>query len=161
MRLTSVNQGSLKTRIDLLYSSSPLAYIKLIKNKKFLCFSKRAIFGEKLYQGNYFVVTWQSIRSLQWSLPYLSYVYYLAVGEKSKNATSLFDPSSRNSAKNSFLLGHGWLHVDVRREGGHGPVGRMIVNIAQILEGIILRRRETGLVAFYHQSGILHKIFLI
>ncbi len=62
------HQGSLKTRIDLLYSSSPLAYIKLIKNKIFLCFSKRAIFGEKLYQGNYFVVTWQSIRSLQWSL---------------------------------------------------------------------------------------------
>ncbi len=63
-----IKQGSLKTRIDLLYSSSPLAYIKLIKNKKNFCFSKRAIFGEKLYQGNYFVVTWQSIRSLQWSL---------------------------------------------------------------------------------------------
>jgi hypothetical protein len=37
----------------------------------------------------------------------------------------------------------------------------MIVNIAQILEGIILWRRETGLVAFYHQSGILHIKFLI
>ena len=74
-----IMQGSLKTRIDLLYSSSPLAYIKLIKNKNNFGFSKRAIFGEKLYQGNYFVVTWQSIRSLQWSLGTLCRMFISAM----------------------------------------------------------------------------------
>jgi len=41
--------------------------------------------------------------------------------------------------------------------GGHGTVGRLGVHVAQVLEGVVLRGRETRLVSFYHQSRILEK----
>ncbi len=54
-------QVSLETWISRPYNFSILEYIKLIKKKCFVFVSKRPFRGEKLHNGNYFVVAWQFI----------------------------------------------------------------------------------------------------